>query len=183
MSDTNRNWLKFASIISWTMACGMIFLGLAVVFDFFDMREILERYISAQVNDPTSPHQYSFVRFLVLAESVFACGINLYAGVLYWSLSKKNYVVAGAQRVLTSTGLFQIFFTANMFSAIVAFCVAYSIGKNIWQKRSENNLEYIAYEIEKLRVLKDKGVITEGEWQTRFNDLLTQYSKEKDTKK
>lgn len=183
MSSSNKNWLKVASIISWIYASGMILVGLTVIFNIFDMSEVLEWYVSMQVNDHANPHEYSFVKFLVMAESLFACGINTYAGVLFWSLAKKNHVVAGASRILSTTGIFQLLFTANAFSAIVAFCVASSLNKTVWKKREQNNLEYIAYEIEKIRVLKDKGVITEEEWQTQLNNLLTQYTKEKDTKK
>ena len=179
MSQSNKTWLKIASVISWIFACSIIFVGLAVVFDYFNMREILEEYIAIQVNDHSNPHQYSFVRFMVFAETLLACVINIYSGIVYWSISNKNYIIAGGSRVLSTTGIFQILFTANAFSAIIAFCVASSFKNTVWQKSKDNDLEYISYEIEKIRVLKDKGVITEEEFQTRLNGLIDQYSKEK----
>ena len=183
MSKTNKIWLRIASIISWIFAAALIFLGLCFVFDFFGLRELLEWYVSLQVIDKSSPDEVSFVRFFVMAELVFACCINVYAGVLYWSLSKKEYIVVGSSRVLVSTGLFQGLFTGNIFSATIVFFIANSLKKSVWDKKTKNNHNTIAYQIEKLRLLKEKGVITEEEWEKSFNELLSQYSNEKDTEK
>lgn len=182
MSNVNKIWLKVASIISWIFAGCMIFFGLAVVFDFLDMRVLLEEYVSMQVHDPSNAHQYSFVRFFVMAEALFSCVINIYSGCVCWSLSNKKHIIAGASRVLVITGLFQLFCTANLFSAIVCFCVSRNINNDIIEKKKENNLEYISYEIEKLRVLRDSKAITEEEFQSQLNIILAQYSKENDNK-
>lgn len=176
MNKTYKTWLKIAGIVSFVFAGLILFVCMGILIGFLGIKQMYEEMLAELIKEASRPRDIDYMRWVTSIEFVLACGINVYSGYIQLSLSKREYIVVGSSRVLTNIALFQMLFTANIFSAIISLVVAVKLNKSVWENKGSNSMDAIAHEVEKIRILKEKGVITEEEWQKRLDALLEQYS-------
>lgn len=182
MNKSYKTWLKIAAIISFCFAGMVVFTCICMSFNFFGAREIFEKTIRDMLQKNANKSDVDFMRFITIGEMLLGCIVNIYSGIVQISLSKKEYIVVGSTRVLVNIAVCQLIFTINIFSAVIACVIGVKLNKSVWQNRGSNSIESVAHEVEKLRILRDKGVITEEQWNVEFNKLLEEYSKLKNDK-
>lgn len=183
MKKEHRVWLKTAGIVSFCFVGIVVFVCVCLLFDFFGARDVFEDTIRDMLQKNASKSSVDFMRFATISEMLFGCVINIYAGVLQISLSKKEYIVVGLTRLLINLAICQFLFTVNIFSAIIDLVLGMKLNKSVWQNKGKNTIDSIAHEVEKLRLLRDKGVVTAEQWNAEFNRLLEEYSQQQNDDK
>ncbi len=182
MKKSYKVWLKTAGIVSFCFAGLVVFGCVCMSFNFFDARDVFEKVIRDTLQKNATKSDVDFVRFVTIGEMLLGCVVNIYSGIVQISLSKKEYIVVGSTRVLVNIAICQLMFTVNIFSAIIGCVIGIKLNKSVWQNRGNNSIESVAHEVEKLRILRDKGIITEEQWSVEFNKLLEEYSKSNNNK-
>ncbi len=176
MQKSHKVWLRTAGIVSICFASLIVFGSLCILFNFFNAQRIFDDFVHNLIKNMTYKHDFDFVRFVVVGEMLLACFLNIYSAYIQLSLAKRNYIVVGSSRVLINVAIFQFLFTANIFSATISLVVATRLNRSVWANRGTAKLSVLAHEVEKLRILRDKGVISEEKWNEEFNALLEKYS-------
>lgn len=179
MKKTYKVWLKIAGIISICFASIVVFGCICMSFNFFGTREIFENALRHTLHKNPNKSDIDFMRFVTIGEMVLGCVINIYSGILQISLSKKEYIVVGSTRLLINISIFQLLFTVNIFSAIISCVIGIKLNQSVWNNKQNNtkSIDSVAHEVEKLRLLRDNGAISEEQWNAELNRLLEEYSR------
>lgn len=182
MKKSYKVWLKVAGIVSFCFAGLVVLCCICMLFNFLKVREIFEEVIRDTLHKNAPKNDVDFMRFLTIGEMLLGCIVNIYSGIVQLFLSKKEYIIVGSTRVLVNIAICQLLFTVNIFSAVIGCVIGIKLNKSVWQNRGNNTIESVAHEVEKLRILRDKGIISEEKWNEEFNKLLEEYSHSKDNK-
>lgn len=173
-----------AGIVSFCFVGLVVFACICMSFNFFSAREMFEKVVRDMLHKNPHKSDVDFMRFMIIGEMILGCIINVYSGILQISLSKKDYIVVGSTRVLVNISICQLLFTANIFSALIACVIGIRLNQSVWDNKQNKTktIDSVAHEVEKLRLLRDKGIISDEQWSAEFNRLLEEYSRSQNNK-
>lgn len=176
MKTKYKIWLKVAGIVSAIFAILVALTSLCILFNFFGVQKAFNDKLIEMAKSEMYKGDLNFIKFVLVGEMLLACFTNLYSAYIQLSLSNKEYIVVGSTRVLVSVSLFQLLFTSNIFSAIVSCVVGVRLYKSVWNNRSSNKFDAMAHNVEELKLMKNKGLITQEKWEEELNKILESYS-------
>lgn len=174
MGKKNSIALKVSAGFSYAAAIITTFICLSILFNWFQASEIFNQVLSQVMGSPASSWSTSY-KYMVLMESVFCLGINIYAGNTFLKLTKQQYVTISTGKVISYTGLMQLLFGGNIISSIIAIVVGSRMNGQLQKASREFDQSKsfpLASKVSYLKHLLSLNQITQEQYDCEFNKLL-----------
>ena len=186
MKKSNIIILKTISIISFIISVFFLIYGACMMFDLFGVKEIyIETMKAMGVIENASDTQFQV--YMAIFDSIVGIFLNSYCAGTCLKISKSKDIILGTSKVLLYMGVMQCLFIISFLPGILSIIVSIRISKaekEIANRPREQDLSSLQFDsmkeqINSLKLQKEKGEITEDQYNSALNELLENSAKSK----
>lgn len=185
MKKSNIIILKTIAIISFIISIFFLIYGVCMMFDLFGIKEIyIETMKAMGIIEKSQDVQFQV--YMAIFDSIVGIFLNSYCAGMYLKISKSNEIMLGTSKVLMYMGVLQCLFIISLLPGILAIVSSVMISKSekeiINRPREESSslqFDIMKERIANLKLQKERGEITEEQYNLGLNELIENSAKSK----
>ena len=185
MKKSNIIILKTISIISFIISIFFLLYGTCMMFDLFGIKDLYLEVMKAMgVVEKAGDAQFQV--YMAIFDSIVGVFLNSYCAGMYLKISKSNNILIGTSKVLMYMGVLQCLFIISLLPGILAIVSSVMLSKSEKEivnrpREDQSSLQFdiIKERIASLKLQKEKGEITEDQYNLALNEVLENSAKSK----
>lgn len=187
MKKSNIIILKAISIISFLISTVFLIYTACMLFDLFEIKDLyidVMRSMGVIQNDS----EIQFQVYMAIFDGIVGIFLNSYCAGMYLKISKSNHVLIGSSKVLMYMGVLQCLFVISFVPGILAIIASIMMRKvekdvvnrpRVAEETSNLQFDIMKERIAGLKAQKEKGEITQEQYELALNDILEKSAKSK----
>jgi len=183
MKKTNIIILKTISLISWAISAFFLIYGACLIFNIGGIRELyIEMMTTIGVIKAGADAQFEI--YMAIFDCLVGIFLNSYCAGMYFKIAKANTILIGSSKMLMYMGILQCLFGISLLPGILAIVSSIMLSKTektiIERPREQSEasgIDYISEKIIQLKQQKERGEITEEQYNLAVNEILESSAK------
>lgn len=180
MKKSNVILLRITAILSITISVFFLFECIGLLFNLFGFKDV---YIEMMKSMGVKDNQISAQVYMGVFDGLIGLFLNSYCAGIYYRVSRAKGIPIGGAKTILYMGVLQCLFIISILPGIFAIIIGNRFAKeerNIIDRPREeaNGLEDIAYQIAELKKQKEKGEITQMQYDRALNAIIERSAKQ-----
>ena len=182
MKKSTKVLFKITAIISMLMAVAFMIYGIMLIFNIGGIKDFIIDIIqkSQNIHDP---NDIKFEVYLTIGDAFMSVLLNSYCAGVYFKISKAKSILIGGSRVVLYLGILQCLFLISIVPGVMAIIASTILKKqestiiNRPRQEQENNVDVVSERIKDMKAQKEKGLITQEQYDRFLNDTIEKIAK------
>lgn len=182
MKKSIKNLFIANAVISFIITVVFFLAGIMLMFNIAGTKDIYLDLLM-KVGIVSTVAEAGMEVNMAIFDCIIAVLLNSYAAGIYLKISKAKTILIGASKVVIYVAILQCFFIASLLPGIIAI-----VGGNMLKKEEfgianrvrtpQSSMDDLAEKIQMIKDKKEKGIITEEEYNQKLNTLLDSVAKQ-----